>query len=137
MNDENKVTDEQREEILSQFRRQGLRITKQRKLILDILLSHRFECKKAICYYVREADPTVGNATVYRMLQVLEQMEMLCPENSYEVQIKQKDKQEKQCVIVMKNKKKLILSQQEWQEAVIQSLEKRGYYNHEIEKVII
>ena len=74
MKDTNTITEQQKEEILAQFRKQGLRITKQRELIVDILLNHRFECKKAICYYVHQQDPTIGHATVYRMLQVLEQM---------------------------------------------------------------
>ncbi len=137
MCDENKITEKQKEEILNQFRKQGFRITKQRKLILDILLNHRFECKKAICYYVHQADPTVGNATVYRMLQVLEQMGVLCPENSYMVHLKEKEQEEKKCIVVMKSNKKIILSQSEWEEAVIESLEKKGYCNEEIEKVII
>lgn len=136
MKDTNTITEQQKEEILAQFRKQGLRITKQRELIVDILLNHRFECKKAICYYVHQQDPTIGHATVYRMLQVLEQMGMLRPENSYQVQVED-DKKEKFCIIILKNKKQVILSQSEWETAVIKELEKRGYSNEEIEEVII
>lgn len=135
MNDEKKIIERQREEILLQLRKQGLRITKQRRLIIDILLNHRFECKKAICYYVHQADPTVGNATVYRMLQMLEQMGVLCPANSYQIQMQEEE--EKPCIVIMKDKKQLILSQMEWKRAVIQVLEQRGYQEQEIEKVII
>ncbi len=134
--DENKIKEEMKEKVLEEFRRQGLRITKQRKLILDILLNHRFECKKAICCHVHQVDPTVGNATVYRMLQVLEQMGILCPEQSYEVHMQGKEP-EKVCVIILKNHQKVILSQEEWESAFRDSLEKLGYRSQEIEKVII
>ena len=63
-------------------------------------------------------------------------MGMLRPENSYQVQIED-DKKEKSCIIILKNKKQVILSQSEWETAVIKELEKRGYSNEEIEEVII
>ena len=134
--DEHKMRESMKERVLEEFRRQGFRITKQRKLILDILLNHRFECKKAICYYVHQMDPTIGTATVYRMLQVLEQMGLLCPENSYKVHVGGEEL-EKVCIIIMKNQEKIVLSQEEWEGAFRESLERLGYHSQEIEKVII
>ena len=40
----------QREEILERLREQGCRITKQRQLLLDIILQEEYSCCKEIYY---------------------------------------------------------------------------------------
>lgn len=130
---ENKIL---REEVVRKLREQGYRITKQRILIIDTLLEHRFECKKAVCYYVQQADPNIGMATVYRFLQVLEQMEVLKPENSYRVQLEESEKVEQKCTVIMNNNKKLVLKYAEWKKAIIELVEEKGYPALEIDRII-
>ncbi|MBR1855870.1 MAG: transcriptional repressor [Oribacterium sp.] len=58
--------------VISTLKERGYRITKQRKLIIDIILSNDGSSCKDICYQVMAKDKTVGSATVYRMIRLLE-----------------------------------------------------------------
>ena len=62
----------QREEILKKLREQGCRITKQRQLLLDIILQEEYSCCKEIYYKAAKQDSSIGIATVYRMINTLE-----------------------------------------------------------------
>lgn len=126
----------QRGQVIHRLRADGYRITKQRILIIDTLLEHRFECKKAVCYYVQQKDPSIGMATVYRFLQVLEQMEVLKPESSYMVQVEEKLHQEQKCAVFMHNNKKIVLKYSEWKQAIIGLIEKKGYSAVDIDKIL-
>ena len=55
----------QREEILKKLREQGCRITKQRQLLLDIILQEEYSCCKEIYYKAAKQDSSIGIATVY------------------------------------------------------------------------
>jgi Fur family ferric uptake transcriptional regulator len=55
----------------------GFRITKQRKLIIDIILSSDGSSCKEIYHKVNSRDNTVGSATVYRMIRLLEDVGIL------------------------------------------------------------
>ena len=62
------------EQVIERLRIDGCRITKQRKLIIDIIMNNDFNSCKDIYYQVVEKDRTVGMATVYRMIRQLEDM---------------------------------------------------------------
>lgn len=136
MKENRNINNVQREKVVARLRKEGFRITKQRILIIDTLLEHRFECKKAVCYYVQQIDSSIGMATVYRFLQVLEQMEVLKPENSYMVQVEQKLCQEQKCTVFMNNNKKLVLKPSEWKQAIMSLVEKKGYSSLDIDKIL-
>ena len=50
----------QREEILERLREQGCRITKQRQLLLDIILQEEYSCCKEIYYKAAKQDSSIG-----------------------------------------------------------------------------
>ncbi len=60
------------EQVIDRLKHEGFRITKQRKLIVDVILNNDFTSCKDIYYQVMAKDKTVGMATVYRMIRVLE-----------------------------------------------------------------
>ena len=60
------------EQVIDRLKIEGFRITKQRKLIVDVILKNDFTSCKDIYYQVIAKDKTVGMATVYRMIRVLE-----------------------------------------------------------------
>ena len=62
------------EQVIERLRNDGFRITKQRKLIIDVIMNNNFNSCKDIYYQVAEKDKTVGMATVYRMIRQLEDM---------------------------------------------------------------
>lgn len=69
--------------VLRELRRQGKRITGQRKVILDIILQQDWENCKDIYYEALKVDSSIGIATVYRMLDTLEEIGILQKRCSY------------------------------------------------------
>lgn len=71
-----KTTDRQdeKEKIIQQLKEKGCRMTGQRRLILDIILEGECSTCKEIYYKALKADPTMGLATVYRMVKELEEI---------------------------------------------------------------
>ena len=64
-------------QVIEKKRKKGCRITKQRKLIVDIIMNNEFTSCKEIYYRVIKEDPTIGMATVYRMINQLEEMNVI------------------------------------------------------------
>ncbi len=59
------------------LKEQGCRITRQRRQIVDTILQKDFETSKDIYYLVKRVDPSIGMATVYRMIRQLEEIGVL------------------------------------------------------------
>ena len=84
--------EQEKKQILELFRKKGMRITKQRELILDIVLENECSCCKEIYYQVREKDQAVGIATVYRMIKTLEEAGVIDRRNMYRIgDVKEED----------------------------------------------
>ncbi len=65
---------ETKETIVKELRRKGFRVTKQRLVIIDVLLENECSSCKEIYYKAIKQDPEIGVATVYRMLNTLEEL---------------------------------------------------------------
>ncbi len=78
---------EQREIIIARLRKQGCRITKQRLLLLDIILEDECASCKEIYYRASEKDETIGTATVYRMINTLEEIGAISRKNMYKISV--------------------------------------------------
>lgn len=65
------------EDVEKVLQHNGKRITKQRKILLDIILNGQWECCKEIYYEAVKRDPSIGMATVYRMMSTLEEIGVL------------------------------------------------------------
>lgn len=63
--------------IIKKLRENGCRVTKQRRLILDTIVENRCSSCKEIYICARKMDPTIGLATVYRMVKELEKIDVL------------------------------------------------------------
>ena len=70
----------QKDIILQRLRNRGCRITKQRMMLLDIILNEECSCCKEIYYKASKLDPNIGTATVYRMINTLEEIGLLTEE---------------------------------------------------------
>lgn len=79
------MADEQKELIIQQLRDAGCRITKQRLVILDIILNSDPSCCKEIYREAVKVDKSIGSATVYRMVNTLEEIGVLNRKNMYQV----------------------------------------------------
>lgn len=74
-----------KEEILNVIRKRGGRITKSRKMLLDIILDEECYSCKEIFYKALKKDPDIGIATVYRTFSLLEDMGVISRNKLYEV----------------------------------------------------
>ena len=66
--------EQEKKQILELFRKKGMRITKQRELILDIVLENECSCCKEIYYRAAKKDKNNVIATVYRMINSLREL---------------------------------------------------------------
>ena len=78
-------TQMQKENIIQKLKERGCRITKQRLMLLDIILEEDCSCCKEIYYRAFALDPGIGVATVYRMINTLESIGAISRKNMYRV----------------------------------------------------
>lgn len=123
-----------KDQILQQFRQKGLRITRQRRLILDIVFEHECTCCKEIYYQALKKDKNVGIATVYRMVNALTDLGVLKVHAPY----RPSGGCENGCRVVLKDQAVVEFAPEEWHRILSDALQKKGYAGEaEIEKVIL
>ena len=65
------------EAVLGKLKEKGCRITAQRRLLVRLILENEYSSCKEIYFAAKEKDQKMGMATVYRMVQLLEDMELI------------------------------------------------------------
>lgn len=73
----------EKENIIIKLKKNGCRITKQREMILDVILENRCSSCKEIYIKVTKMDESIGMATVYRLVKELEKINVLSREIVY------------------------------------------------------
>ena len=71
--------------IIEALRKNGCRITRQRQLLIDIILQDECSCCKEIYYRASKTDSSIGMATVYRLVKTLEETGMIQRKNMYRI----------------------------------------------------
>ena len=61
-------------DMIQELKNRGKRITKQRKLMVEVIADKKAGDFKEIYYEISKRDPGIGQATVYRMLLTLEEI---------------------------------------------------------------
>ena len=74
-----------REEILERLRQGGYRITRQRVALLDVILKRECTCCKEIYFQVHKTMPQIGIATIYRMVNTLEEIGAIHRKSIYQL----------------------------------------------------
>ncbi len=118
---------DKKEIILKKLKEKGLRITKQRKLIIDAILENEYSCCKEIYCQVCAVDSSVGIATVYRMIKVLEDIGAIDRRNMYRVCFHENCNQADKCVVQFDDNSQVRLSSEEWNRIVKAGLRTFGY----------
>lgn len=75
----------QKSTIIEKLREQGFRITKQRELLIDIILGDTCKCCKEVYFEATRHEPGIGMATVYRTVEALEKIGALKRRIPYQV----------------------------------------------------
>ena len=72
------ILEEKRAYVIRELKRNGCRITNQRQILIDVILQEMY-------YQALEKDPTIGMATVYRMVKTLEEIGLIQRKNLYRI----------------------------------------------------
>ena len=75
----------QEEMIFQKLKNMGCRITKQRQILLNIILQEECASCKEIYYQARKEDGKIGAATVYRTINLLEEIGAISRKNMYRI----------------------------------------------------
>ena len=117
----------QKEMIIQRLKERGCRITKQRQMILDIILEEDCSCCKEIYYKALKKDAKIGTATVYRMVNTLEEIGAINRKNMYRVACGEDCKTQDSCTIEFDDDTVFHLSGIKWRQVVTAGLQACGY----------
>lgn len=73
----------EKEQVIMKLKKKGCRITKQRKILMDIILESRCSSCKEIYIQASRIDNRIGMSAVYRMVKELEAIGVLSREIIY------------------------------------------------------
>ena len=117
----------QKEMVLQRLKENGCRITKQRKILLDIILQEECGSCKEIYYKAATLDSSIGAATVYRMVNLLEEIGAISRKNMYRISCGMNCNRENACVIELDDQTFFRLSSGEWYKVISEGLRCMGY----------
>ena len=116
-----------KEQIVEKLKENGCRITKQRRMLIDIILENDCSSCKEIFYKASRADEKIGVATVYRMINALEEIGAISRKNMYKVECPEECRQEGGCIITWDDDTTYHLTDQNWNRVVQEGLKQCGY----------
>lgn len=122
-------TQMQKEIIIQKLREQGCRITKQRLMLLDIILEEDCSCCKEIYFKASDRDKKIGTATVYRMINTLEEIGAISRKNMYKIACSSGCEVENACTIEFEDNTVIELSAKNWSRIIQAGLTACGYTN--------
>lgn len=126
------VNDMRKQEILQRLRKMNYRITNQRILLLDIILNAEYSCCKEIYYEAVKRDNNIGIATVYRMVNMLEEMGVISWRKLSHIHCEHwTDDKGKICRIVLDDQTEIKLSEQKWKQVVECGLRGFGFIENQ------
>ena len=125
-----------RELLLAELKKKGCRMTNQRKLLIDIILKDDCCCCKEIYYQAAKQEPSIGVATVYRMVKMLEEMGFLS-RRLYQVSYDQLEALHGGEVVLLEEEHITEIEQAGWYQKLRTYLESKGYLNGADFSVII
>lgn len=128
----------QKEYIIRKLKERGCRITRQRLIILDIILQEDCSCCKEIYYKALQKDSSIGPATVYRMVNTLESIGAISRKNFYKIACGEECFKEQGCTVELSDHTICRLIGEMWMDVMKSGLKAKGYIqNQDIENVIV
>lgn len=124
-------TEMQKELVMQRLREQGCRITKQRQMLLDVILQEECASCKEIYYQAASRDARIGAATVYRMVNLLEEIGAISRKNMYKISCSMDCEKENACRIELDDDSVCQLSAQDWYRVISEGLKVCGYVHEQ------
>lgn len=125
--EQDRTKEKRREWAIHCLQEKGLRITKQRQMLLDVILDADCHSCKEIYYKANEQLPGIGTATVYRMVNLLEEIGMFDRGNMYRIFCGTACDRENVCVIEFQDQSSCSLDAGEWHRVLAAGLQACGY----------
>ena len=122
-------TTREKDMILEKFRNRGMRITKQRRLILDIVFEQDCTSCKEIYYQASKRDKNIGIATVYRMVNALTELGVFQTNVPYRLTGRSAQNPINGCRVILKNHHEVDFDAEEWNRVLTYALRQKGYHN--------
>ena len=120
-------TEMQKEVVLTRLRERGCRITRQRKILLDVILQENCTSCKEIYYEASSIDSSIGAATVYRMVNLLEDIGAISRRNVFKISRCLNCEKKNDCVIELDDNTMCKLSEKNWYKVISEGLKVCGY----------
>lgn len=120
-------TNMQKEIVLKKLRSQGCRITRQRQVLLDIILQEECASCKEIYYKAASVDSGIGHATVYRMIRLLEDVGAISRKNMYKISSCMECDKADICTVRFDDGTACTLSAHNWYEVMMVGMKACGY----------
>ena len=131
-------TQMQKEMIIQKLKEEGCRITKQRLMLLDIILEEDCSCCKEIYYKASKLDGKIGSATVYRMVNTLEEIGAISRKNMYKISCGEECLEENACCVELSDHTTCNLSAKMWNAVIRAGMKACGYIdNQEVRNVVV
>ena len=125
-----------KDQIIEKLKENGCRITKQRLMLIDIILENDCSSCKEINYKASRADHRIGVATVYRMINALEDIGAISRKNMYKVECSDNCGVQGGCEIILDDNTICRLSPGNWNKVVREGMRRCGYLkNQKIAKI--
>lgn len=120
-------TQMQKEIIIQKLKQRGCRITRQRLMLLDVILEEECSCCKEIYYKAAKRDDKIGAATIYRMVNMLEEIGAISRKNMYRITYSEQQEKDPICTIELDDDTVIELSQKKWNQIIKTGLDRCGY----------
>lgn len=127
MEEEYYKTQMQKELIIEKLKENGCRITKQRLTLLDVILEENCSCCKEIYYKASRLDSRIGTATVYRMVNLLEEIGAISRKNMYRVIYSPETEDSDSYMVELDDHSVRYLSKKDWNSVIREGLRACGY----------
>lgn len=112
--------------IMARLREKGGRVTRQRKILLDIILSREFSNCKEIYYDAIKVFPKIGMATIYRTVNTLEEIGALHKRNIYCIK-NEKPLEVGECLIELADGSTMNFNAESLKKMLEREMEDRGF----------
>ena len=127
-----------KDEIIKRLKENGCRVTRQRRILIDIILENDCTSCKEIYYKASQKDKRIGVATVYRMINALEGIGAISRKNMYRVKCREDRNKEGWCEIVLEDDTVFRMSKEKLDQIVLEGARQCGYLSSgkKISKII-
>lgn len=121
----------QRESILRKLKEGGFRVTKQRIAVIDSILENDCGSCKEIFYKTAKVNKKIGAATIYRTINMLEEIGAINRRNPYMLSDLAEETAEDMVTIKLEDGDELRLTAEEWSGVLRSGLQACGYLDDE------